>query len=299
MVFDDTRFSIHGGTYDYQYPAVDIHPGMLAIVSDYGSRGDVAEFYKDHMNVYTDKYVSIKYPAPTEDTTFATLLDLNALIDVNAQNEIVINKANKKATKFVVKGYDTANDNDIEMVSVDNGGGDGLNIAFRASSTNINDLKGLNFQLVQGSEGEYKLGIYTETQADSVDGPWFLSGSGEIALKSDVAKKQSVLYRHTITIYEGNTKDKNSICFTTYTPSNTPIDSIQDLTASADGSNKLANTDLECFGVSGTESALVFYNKIHVGTSISNTTLQKVTGGSATLASVYATYTMTDDVTLN
>lgn len=299
MVFDDARFSIHGGTYDYQYPAVDIHPDMLAIVSDYGSRGNVAEFYKDHMSVYTDKYVSIKYPAPTESTTFATLLDLNALIDVNAQNELVINKANKKATKFVVKGYDTANDNDIEMVSVDNGGGDGLNIAFRASSTNITDFKCLNFQLVQGSEGVYKLGIYTETQADSVDGPWFLSGAGEIALKSDVAKKQSVLYRHTITIYEGNTKDKNSICFTAYTPSNTPIDSIQDLTASVDGSNKLANTDLGCFGVSGTASALVFYNKIHVGTSISNTTLQKATGGSATLASVYTSYTMTDDVTLN
>lgn len=118
-------------------------------------------------------------------------------------------------------------------------------------------------------------------------------------LKTDIAKKQATLYRHTITIYEGNTKDKNSICFTAYTPINTPIDSIQDLTASADGSNKLANTDLECFGVSGTADALVFYNKIHVGTSISNTTLQKVTGGSATLASVYATYTMTDDVTLN
>lgn len=112
-------------------------------------------------------------------------------------------------------------------------------------------------------------------------------------------KVQSTLYRHTVTIYEGNTQDGNSICFTTYTPSNTPIDSIQDLTASADGSNKLANTDLECFGVSGTASALVFYNKIHVGTSITDTTLQKATGGSATLASVYASYTMTDDVTLN
>lgn len=123
--------------------------------------------------------------------------------------------------------------------------------------------------------------------------------SVEIPTDEQLNAKQSTLYRHTITIYEGNTKDKNSICFTAYTPSNTPIDSIQDLTASADGSNKLANTDLECFGVSGTESALVFYNKIHVGTSISNTTLQKVTGGSATLASVYATYTMTDDVTLN
>ena len=117
--------------------------------------------------------------------------------------------------------------------------------------------------------------------------------------KAEIAKKQSTLYRHTITIYEGNAQDGNSICFTTYTPSNTPLDSIQDLTASADGSNKLANTDLECFGVSGTASALTFYNKIHVGTSITNTTLQKATGGTATLASVYASYTMTDDVTLN
>lgn len=119
------------------------------------------------------------------------------------------------------------------------------------------------------------------------------------AIEEKIGTKQSTLYRHTVTIYEGNTQDGNSICFTAYTPSNTPIDSIQDLTASADGSNKLANTDLECFGVSGTASALVFYNKIHVGTSITNTTLQKVTGGSATLASVYASYTMKDDVTLN
>lgn len=133
----------------------------------------------------------------------------------------------------------------------------------------------------------------------SVDVPTdFTTRSQHIDL-GDIAKKQATLYRHTITIYEGNTQDGNSICFTTYTPSNTPIDSIQDLTASADGSNKLANTDLECFGVSGTESALVFYNKIHVGTSITNTTLQKATGGSVTLASVYASYTMKDDVTLN
>lgn len=119
-----------------------------------------------------------------------------------------------------------------------------------------------------------------------------LLGEGDI-------KVQNVLYRHTITIYEGNTQDGNSICFTTYTPSNTPIDSIQDLTASVDGSNKLANTDLECFGVSGTASALVFYNKIHVGTNLASTTLQKATGGSVALSSVYSSYTITDDVSLN
>ena len=116
---------------------------------------------------------------------------------------------------------------------------------------------------------------------------------------SDVAKKQATLYRHTITIYEGNTQDGNSICFTTYTPSNTPIDSIQDLTASVDGSNKLANTDLGCFGVSGSASALTLYNKIHVGTNLASTTLQKATGGSVALSSVYSSYKITDDVSLN
>lgn len=123
--------------------------------------------------------------------------------------------------------------------------------------------------------------------------------TGTIALIEDLATKQSVLYRHTITIYGGNENDGNSICLTTYTPSNTPIDSIQDLTASVDGSNKLANVDLECFGVSGSASALTFYNKIHVGTDLSNTTLQKATGGSVALSSVYSTYTITDDVSLN
>lgn len=139
--------------------------------------------------------------------------------------------------------------------------------------------------------------------ADTIEyNPYVNTINGTQVLASDSVhdiKVQSILYRHAVTIYEGNKQDGNSICFTTYTPSNTPIDSIQDLTASADGSNKLANTDLECFGVSGTASALTFYNKIHVGTSITNTTLQKATGGSATLASVYASYTMKDDVTLN
>ena len=123
--------------------------------------------------------------------------------------------------------------------------------------------------------------------------------TGTIALVEDLATKQSVLYRHTITIYGGNENDGNSICFTAYTPSNIPIDSIQDLTASVDGSNKLANTALGCFGVSGTASALVFYNKIYVGTDLSNTTLQKATGGSVALSSVYSNYTITDDVSLN
>ena len=120
--------------------------------------------------------------------------------------------------------------------------------------------------------------------------------TGVMALTSDLDTKQSKLYRHTITIYGGNENDGNSICFTTYTPSNIRIDSIQDL---INGSNKLANTDLECFGVSGTASALVFYNKIHVGSDLSNTTLQKATGGSVALSSVYSNYTITDDVSLN
>lgn len=123
--------------------------------------------------------------------------------------------------------------------------------------------------------------------------------TGIMALTSDLDTKQSVLYRHTITIYGGNENDGNSICFTAYTPSNIPIDSIQDLTVSVDGSNKLANTSLECFGVSGTASALTFYNKIHIGTELSNTTLQKATGGSVALSSVYSNYTITDDVSLN
>lgn len=105
------------------------------------------------------------------------------------------------------------------------------------------------------------------------------------ATKSDLDAKQSKLYRHTITIHEGSTTDGNSICFTAYTASNTAISSIE----------QLANTDLDCFGVSGTASALVFYNKIHIGTNLATTTLQKVTGGSVALSTVYATYTITDE----
>lgn len=140
----------------------------------------------------------------------------------------------------------------------------------------------------------------TKIKLDRITLKWpHNNNNSTIATLADLNSKQSVLYRHTITIYEGNTQDSNSICFTAYTPSNIPIDSVQDLTASVDGSNKLANTDLECFGVSGTASALVFYNKIHVGTDLASTTLQKATGGSVALSSVYSNYTITDDVSLN
>lgn len=105
------------------------------------------------------------------------------------------------------------------------------------------------------------------------------------ATKDELNAKQSTLYRHTITIHEGSTQDGNSICFTAYTASNTAISSIE----------QLANTDLDCFGVSGTASALVFYNKIHIGANLATTTLQKVTGGSVALSTVYATYTITDE----
>ena len=123
--------------------------------------------------------------------------------------------------------------------------------------------------------------------------------ASDLATTEQLNAKQPTLYRHTITIYEGNTQDGNSVCFTAYTPSNTPIDSIQDLTASADGSNKLANTDLACFGVSGTAEALVLYNGIHIGTDLASTTFRKAVGGSVAFSSAFATYTITDDVTLN
>ena len=170
-------------------------------------------------------------------------------------------------------------------------------ITFSLSSSDNTEvyLKTINGQSIADSNESTNIKV----QEPLVSGTNIKTINGNSVLGAGDIPVQQKLYRHTITIYEGNTKDGNSICFTAYTPSNTPVDSIQDLTANADGSNKLANTDLNCFGVSGTASALVFYNKIHVGTSISNTTLQKVTGGSATLASVYASYTMTDDVTLN
>lgn len=107
-------------------------------------------------------------------------------------------------------------------------------------------------------------------------------------------KLQTQQYRHTITIYEGSTTDGNNICFTAYTPSDTPINSIESFVANI-YENKLENTDLNCFGVSGTASALTFYNKIHIGTNLATTTLQKVTGGSVALSTVYATYTITDE----
>lgn len=92
---------------------------------------------------------------------------------------------------------------------------------------------------------------------------------------------QTKLFRHTVEIKGTNI----SLCFTTETTSNTPIDSLQDLIL------KLASTKLSCSGY--IESNIV--SKIDIGATA--TAISFVTsGGNKTIASL-GTITMEDDVT--
>ena len=242
------------------------------------------------------------------DEDYITLTPDEVNSFVNGADLVINNTKTKEKYKFYNSGNGTANiDEDLN----------GTVVYF----TMVSSLNGYEMAIVEdlGDRGKI-VGFMTFNSApiittDSIDSNYLENRLDKIENKAYIGRingvpiispiespkfnLQSTLYRHTITIYEGNTQDGNSVCFTAYTPSNTPIDSIQDLTASADGSNKLANTDLACFGVSGTAEALVLYNGIHIGTDLASTTFRKAVGGSVAFSSAFATYTITDDVTLN
>ena len=122
--------------------------------------------------------------------------------------------------------------------------------------------------------------------------------SGTIALTSDLATKQSTLYRHTVKISKATDDGKTSITFTTSSEKNTPIDSIQDLTT------VFGNTDLSASGATYliSSSQWEFYNKIHVGTSITDTTVDYINKddvGTYNFTDMFGTtgFTITDNVT--
>ena len=122
--------------------------------------------------------------------------------------------------------------------------------------------------------------------------------SGTFALIEDLATKQATLYRHTVKISKPTDDGKTSITFTTSSEKNTPIDSIQDLTT------VFGNTDLSVNGATYliSSSQWEFYNKIHVGTSINDTTVDYINKddvGTYNFIDMFGTtgFTITDNVT--
>lgn len=121
---------------------------------------------------------------------------------------------------------------------------------------------------------------------------------GTIALTSDLDAKQETLYRHTVKISKPTDDGKTSITFTASSEKNTTIDSIQDLTT------VFGNTDLSVSGATFliSSSQWEFYNKIHVGTSINDTTVDYINKddvGTYNFIDMFGTtgFTITDSVT--
>ena len=127
---------------------------------------------------------------------------------------------------------------------------------------------------------------------------FFPEKGGIIALTSDLATKQATLYRHTVKISKPTDDGNTSITFTTSSEKNTPIDSIQNLTT------VFGNTDLSVSGATFliSSSQWEFYNKIHVGTSINDTTVDYINKddvGTYNFIDMFGTtgFTITDNVT--
>lgn len=126
----------------------------------------------------------------------------------------------------------------------------------------------------------------------------FPKKDGTIALTSDLDAKQSTLYRHTVKISKPTDDGNTSITFTTSSEKNTPINSIQNLTT------VFGNTDLSVSGATYliSSSQWEFYNKIHVGTSINDTTVDYINKddvGTYNFIDMFGTtgFTITDNVT--
>lgn len=135
------------------------------------------------------------------------------------------------------------------------------------------------------------LNVKTQVESEIVLPDDFMTKSQVIDL-GDIAKKQSTLYRHTVTFMESGLGYTNR--FTAYSEKNTPIDSIQDLIT------VFGNTELMCTGTieSGSNPCV----GINVGTTADTILFLGIAGATQKLSSWYstdpdATLTITDNVT--
>lgn len=122
---------------------------------------------------------------------------------------------------------------------------------------------------------------------------YFPEKGGIIALTSDLATKQDKRFLHTVEIHYAS--NGSYFCFTGTSDKNTPIDSVQDLTT------VFANRDFVGTGIFGSAGL----SKIHVGSSVNDTTFKKYMNNGEyanpseeTFAMVFNTtgFTITDSV---
>ena len=112
--------------------------------------------------------------------------------------------------------------------------------------------------------------------------------------KENIAKKQSTLYRHTVTFNESGLGYNN--VFTAYSEKNTPIDSIQDLIT------VFGNTKLQCSGIIENSTTNIPCVRIDIGTTADTILFVGITGSTQKISNWYSTspdstLTITDSVT--
>lgn len=227
-------------------------------------------YHKYLTTTYTDK-IDLIIPSP-----FTSKL-LKGMINVYLTNK---NETSKNATTVVeilpIIGNDTSKDGyfKIEVDSINH------NIFI----SNISNVGRGVYLVIPYSYNSYSVVLPKK--------------NGTLALTSDLDGKQATLYRHTVKISKPTYDGITSITFTTSSEKNTPIDSIQDLTT------VFGNTDLSVSGATFliSSSQWEFYNKIHVGTSINDTTVDYINKddvGTYSFIDMFGTtgFTITDNVT--
>lgn len=166
-----------------------------------------------------------------------------------------------------------------------------------AKSHNISYPFGITFQIesnLSTNKAEYLIKLVDPNDSYGRIDMHFPSKSGTLALTNDLDAKQDKRFIHTVEIHYAS--NGSYFCFTGTSDKNTTIDSIQDLTT------VFANRDLVGVGVFGSAGL----SKIHVGSSVNDTTFKKyMTNGEYTNPSeeTFATvfnptgFTITDNVT--
>lgn len=205
----------------------------------------------------------------------------------------------KKKLKYTIKYKKNSRDFNI----LDGLGGQGISVLFNK------DNGGLSYLYI-GNIGYKHLEIYETGNDDiqfgfnntKIEFPHPLTKtriyklpdiSGTLALTSDVEGKQDKRFVHTVEIHYAS--NGSYFCFTGTSDKNTPIDSVEDLTT------VFANRDLGGVGIFGSAGL----SKIHVGSSVNDTTFKKYMNNGEyanpseeTFAMVFNTtgFTITDSV---
>lgn len=222
--------------------------------------------------------------------------------DVEVDGSLTINSAKdlktKDGTSFGGGGLPSpwvANENVLGYEDTDNQ----LVVGFLTEGGNLygyqnNQLGEVSYvSPVSSSSQDIVVYLNVKTQVDSVVAlPDDFVTKSQVINLGDINKKQSILYRHTVTFRENGLAYTN--IFTAYSEKNTPIDSIQDLIA------VFGNTELMCTGTieSGSNPCI----GIRIGTTADTILFLGVTGGTQKLSSWYSTgpdttLEITDNVT--